>query len=88
MCSDGCYSGFDASAPTSRDGGKPEVVRRLKAAHGYTRIVMVGDGVTDMQARPPADAFIGYGGVVVRPVVSGGADWFVRDFSEVLSELR
>jgi phosphoserine phosphatase len=40
---------------------------------------MVGDGATDMQAKPPADLFIGYGGVVVREAVRDGADLFVTD---------
>ena len=31
----------------------------LKKAHGYDPIFMIGDGATDMEARPPADAFIG-----------------------------
>jgi phosphoserine phosphatase len=30
---------------------------------------MVGDGATDMQAKPPADAFIGFGGIAVREKV-------------------
>lgn len=47
----GAYAGFDASAPTSRDGGKAEVVRRLMADKGYGTVVMVGDGATDMQVR-------------------------------------
>ena len=38
----GDYAGFDTTAPTSRDGGKPEVVRRLKAARGYETVVMIG----------------------------------------------
>lgn len=33
-----------------------------------------------LQARPPADAFVGYGGVVVREKVAKGADWFVYNF--------
>ena len=84
--SQGRYSGFDESAPTSRDGGKPEVVRGLKA-RGYAPIVMIGDGVTDMQARPPADAFIGYGGVVERAPVRDGADLFVKDFQVLIDAL-
>jgi phosphoserine phosphatase len=32
---EGEYRGFDASEPTSRDGGKPAVLRRLVQAHGY-----------------------------------------------------
>ena len=49
---------------------------------------MVGDGATDMQARPPADAFIGFGGIVTRDVVKEGADWFVTDFEELLEIIR
>jgi phosphoserine phosphatase len=84
----GAYAGFDAAAPTSRDGGKAEVVRRLKAAHGYEHVVMVGDGATDLQARPPATVMLGYGGIVVREVVAKGADWFVRDFKAVADEIE
>ncbi len=76
----GEYVGFDEKEYTSRDGGKPAVIHRLKNAHGYSTVVMVGDGATDMQAKPPADAFIGFGGVVERAAVKAGADWYVKDF--------
>lgn len=46
---------------------------------------MIGDGATDLEARPPADAFIGYGGVAVREAVRDGADLFVHSFEEVLA---
>jgi len=85
---DGSYAGFDASEPTSRDGGKPAVVKRLKDEHGYKTVVMIGDGATDMQARPPADAFVGFGGVVTRDVVKNGADWFITDFKALLEVIR
>jgi phosphoserine phosphatase len=82
----GAYAGFDPAALTSEDGGKGRVVALLRATHPrLSPIVVIGDGVTDMQARPPADAFIGYGGVVVRAAVEQGADWFVRDWAEVLA---
>lgn len=77
---DGSYDSFDAEAPTSRDGGKKTVVQHLIDLHGYNGVVMIGDGATDMQARPPASAFIGYGGIVVREKVKEGADWFITDF--------
>lgn len=48
---------------------------------------MVGDGVTDMEARPPADLFIGFGGNVVRREVERGADWFVTSTHELLHAL-
>jgi len=84
---DGSFKGFDPAEPTSRDGGKPAVVRMLIDAHGYKRIVMVGDGVTDMQARPPANLFIGYGGIVVRERVRDGADWYIYDFKDLIKIL-
>jgi phosphoserine phosphatase len=77
---DGTFLGFDEKEPTSRDGGKPAVIQQLKDFHGYDTVVMIGDGATDMQARPPADAFIGFGGIVVRDSVKAGADLFVIDF--------
>lgn len=76
----GDFAGFDANEPTSRDGGKPAVVQSLIDANGYSPMVMIGDGATDMQAKPPADVFIGFGGIVEREKVRDGADWFIRDF--------
>ena len=85
---DGKYAGFDASEPTSEDGGKPAVIASLKASHNYSPVVMVGDGATDLQARPPADAFIGFGGIAVREVVEQGSDWFVKDFAECVDVVK
>lgn len=82
----GAYQGFDANEPTSRAGGKAKVVGMLKERHGYDPIIMVGDGATDMEARPPADAFVGFGGVVVREAVKRGADWYVMDLRELTEE--
>jgi phosphoserine phosphatase len=85
--SDGSFAGHDDKELTCRDGGKPAVVQKLKDTHGYKTIIMIGDGATDMQARPPADAFIGFGGVVARAPVKEGADWFVTDFNDVIQVL-
>ena len=49
---------------------------------------MVGDGATDLEARPPADAFIGYGGVIVRDNIKKKADWFVTDFADLVGALQ
>lgn len=88
MRSDGRYAGFDTTALTSRDGGKAAAVRAIKEARGYATVAMVGDGATDLQARPPASIFIGYGGVVSRPAVAAGADWFVTDFAPVIEAVQ
>ena len=87
---DGSFKSHLDSEPTSRAGGKAKVVADLKAAHGYKTVVMVGDGATDMEARDiegGADAFIGFGGIAVREKVKAGADWFVSDFSAMISAI-
>lgn len=87
FAADGAYAGFDETAFTSRSGGKGLAIRDLKSRFGYAPLIMVGDGVTDLEARPPADGFIGYGGIVVREKVKAGADWFVTDFAELVAAL-
>ncbi|EDQ90331.1 uncharacterized protein MONBRDRAFT_16456 [Monosiga brevicollis MX1] len=81
----GAYVDFDRNQPTSRTGGKQEVARLLREERGLAPLIMIGDGATDMEARPPADAFIGFGGNVVREKVKAGADWFISSFDELLA---
>jgi phosphoserine phosphatase len=85
---DGNYIGFDANEPTSADMGKPKALQMIKEKNGYETMVMVGDGATDAQAKPPADAFIGFGGVVVREPVKEKACWFVTDFADMEQIVR
>jgi phosphoserine phosphatase len=56
---------------------------QIESQKGYKTMVMVGDGATDAQAKPPAKAFIGFGGVVERDAVKQKADWFVSDFADM-----
>eukprot|EP00555_Chaetoceros_dichaeta_P011333 CAMPEP_0198258034 /NCGR_PEP_ID=MMETSP1447-20131203/7557_1 /TAXON_ID=420782 /ORGANISM="Chaetoceros dichaeta, Strain CCMP1751" /LENGTH=329 /DNA_ID=CAMNT_0043945067 /DNA_START=193 /DNA_END=1182 /DNA_ORIENTATION=- len=77
---DGTYAGFDREELTSADMGKPKAVQAVKEKYGYETVIMVGDGATDAQAKPPADAFIGFGGVSVRESVREKACWYVKDF--------
>ena len=81
---EGEYIGFDSNEPTSADQGKPKALHKIKAKYGYETMVMVGDGATDAQAKPPADAFIGFGGVVTREAVKEKACWFVKDFATMI----
>ncbi|KAI3425907.1 hypothetical protein D9Q98_007879 [Chlorella vulgaris] len=80
--------GFDLREPTGHQGGKPLAIARLRELFPYETVVMVGDGITDLEAVQQtggADMFVGFGGVVAREVVMQAADWFVTDF-QVLSE--
>lgn len=76
----GAFKDFDTTEPTSADMGKPKALQRIQSDHGYRTMVMIGDGATDAQAKPPAQSFIGFGGVVARQSVKDVADWFVTDF--------
>lgn len=76
FAADGAYAGFDRASPLARSGGKAEVI----GAWGLPRpILLVGDGATDLEARPSVDAFAAYMGVAFRPTVAAGADFVLRD---------
>jgi len=45
----GNYTGFDAKFPTTRSGGKPTCIEDLKRELSPSRVVMVGDGVSDLE---------------------------------------
>ena len=79
----GEYTGYDERYPTTRSGGKPEVIRALKAELRPARVVMVGDGVSDLETRPEVDLFIGFGRYVAREKVRAGAAAFVRALDEI-----
>eukprot|EP00919_Chromeraceae_sp_WS-2016_P050863 GHVR01120535.1.p1 GENE.GHVR01120535.1~~GHVR01120535.1.p1 ORF type:complete len:236 (+),score=59.74 GHVR01120535.1:366-1073(+) len=88
---------FDDDGMYSGDGGKKEAVKQILQKYTETsrpktwrgkderiKLIMIGDGATDLQTRPPADAVIGYGGVVIRDTVKREADWFVTNFEEII----
>lgn len=83
---DGSYAGFDEEEMTSDSGGKGRAIEYLKKKYGYQRLIMIGDGATDMEA--DADGFIGFGGNVIREKVRDGAPWFVNSFYPLIEELR
>ena len=62
----GDFKSHNPERHTSRTGGKKEVVKEIKKKYGYKKLVMIGDGVTDGEARSDdgegADLFIGFGG--------------------------
>lgn len=79
---DGSYAGFDVNSPLARSGGKAAVLAAWSKEMSGP-VLMVGDGVTDLEARPPADAFAAYTGVAARAPVVAGADFVVEDMAAV-----
>jgi phosphoserine phosphatase len=76
---DGSYRGYGRDYPTTRNLGKNQVIREWKDALLPERVVMIGDGVSDLETKPDVDVFIGFGGVVERALVKDGCDyWFTN----------
>ena len=82
--SEGGYAGFDSRFPTTRSGGKPEVISALKAELSPVKVVMVGDGSSDLETKPVVDLFVGFGRYAKREAVKKGAGAFIRSLNELL----
>lgn len=81
----GAYDSFDVTQPTSHSGGKAEAISMIRKQHpADTLITMIGDGATDLEAVPPANNFIGYGGNVVRAEVYRRAQYYITDFEQLM----
>lgn len=76
----GEYLDYDRQSPLARSGGKRTLIRDIRI-RSKGRAAMVGDGVSDLEAKPAVDLFIGFGGVVVREAVLEGADRFIKERS-------
>lgn len=75
---DGRYAGFDEASPLARSGGKPPIVERIAAAAAPGHTVLVGDGVTDLEAAAVVHRFIAFAGIADRPAVTEHATHVVR----------
>ncbi len=72
------YLMYDESPLTSQHG-KAEVIRRLRERG--CRAMLVGDGSSDLAAAHAVNVFVGYGGVVERPIVARNAPFYLRSQS-------
>lgn len=79
----GEYAGYDRSSVLTTSTGKHEIVDWLDFPAG---VLAVGDGVTDLAMRPPADAFAAFTGFVWRENVVARANAVLRSF-DVLVDL-
>lgn len=82
----GNYVDFDRRSLLARAGGKELVVRAVRA-RSKGGAAMIGDGASDLEAKPAVDLFIGFGGVAERPRVRDNADVFVRELRDVLAHV-
>lgn len=63
--------------PLIQTHGKADVVRELRGDR-TGRSMLVGDGVSDLAARPEVDLLVGFGGVIRRRQVAQEADVFLK----------
>lgn len=73
---EGNYAGYDEKNPLTQKNGKRKIVQEI-AGRGKT--VFVGDGANDLEVKEAVDLFVGFGGVVVRPIVKENADVFITE---------
>lgn len=79
----GTYLDFERNSPLTRAGGKETVVLDARArSHG--RALLVGDGVSDLEARNAVDLFVGFGGIRKRERVQREADVFIENLAQLL----
>jgi len=79
----GRYTGFDETYPTTRSGGKPEVILRLKRELSPAKIVMIGDGASDLETKPVVDLFVGFGRYMAREKVKRESAKFITSLDEL-----
>ncbi len=72
----GEYTGFDPDSWLARSGGKRRWIE-LFGGQLPRPILLVGDGATDLEARPAVDAFAVFTGVVSREEIVKQADFVV-----------
>ncbi len=78
----GKYAGYGTDYPTTRNLGKNEIIREWKAALLPQKTAMMGDGISDLETQHDVDWFIGFGGVVARPLVKAGAPHWAEKLSD------
>ena len=78
--SNGAYADYDHNSPLGAADGKRRVVENWGSALKRP-VMLVGDGATDLAAKPVVDLFVCFAGVAARPPVMAGADVVVRQNS-------
>jgi phosphoserine phosphatase len=76
------YAGYGTNYPTTRNLGKNEIINEWKQATLAARIVMIGDGISDLETKPDVDTMVGFGGIITREKVKLGADVWAESFTE------
>ena len=63
--------------PLAAAGGKTAIIEQEIRSQYKGRAMLIGDGLSDLEARPAVDLFVGFGGAVKRERVAAEADVFI-----------
>lgn len=63
--------------PLTTTGGKIAIIENEIRARHKGRAMLIGDGLSDLEARPAVDLFVGFGGAVKRARIAAEADVFI-----------
>ena len=80
----GIYKGYGEDYPTTRNLGKNEIIKQWNAAMLPEKVIMIGDGTSDLETKPDVDLMIGFGGVVSRDKVKQGADAWITQLDDLI----
>ncbi len=80
----GNYAGYGEDYPTTRNLGKNEIIQQWKRAMLPEKVIMIGDGTSDLETQPDVDLMIGFGGVVSRDKVKQGAGTWITQLDDLL----
>jgi phosphoserine phosphatase len=74
---DGTYHDFNRTSPLAKTGGKALICQQISTEP--KKMVLIGDGKTDLEAQTVGVKVIGFGGVVQRKIVAEQADFYVAE---------
>jgi len=80
----GKYLGYGEDYPPPRKLGQNEIIRQWKAAMLPEKVIMIGDGTSDLETKPDVNLMIGFGGVVSRDRVKEGAHAWITQLDDSL----
>ncbi|MCK5729024.1 MAG: HAD-IB family phosphatase [Methylococcales bacterium] len=75
--SKGEYQGYNQVSPLARTGGKADICQKI--SKDAQKMILIGDGKTDLEAQQVGVKVIGFGGVARRELVEKQADFYITD---------
>jgi phosphoserine phosphatase len=66
------------SHPLTATGGKTAIITDKIRSRYNGRAMLIGDGLSDLEARPAVDLFVGFGGAVKRARIVADADVYIH----------